>query len=89
MQGGGASGDVAIGIGFAVNSGVGYRRRRQQVGLEGAIVAAADHPDIAALQPITQRGKDGGLIEAPVRWPIREDQLAPFCRQEGCRRPLG
>ena len=66
VQGGSTSSDIAIGIGFAVNSGVGSRRR-QQVGLEGAIVAAADHPDIAALQPITQCGKDGGLVEAPVR----------------------
>ena len=65
MQGGSTSSDIAIGVGFAVNFGVGCRGR-QQVGLEGAIVAAADHPDVAALQAITQCGKDGSLVEVPV-----------------------
>ena len=65
MQGGSTSSDIAIGVGFAVNFGVGCRSR-QQVGLEGAIVAAADYPDVAALQAITQCGKDGSPVEVPV-----------------------
>jgi len=58
VQGSSTSSDIAAGVGFAVNFGVGCRRR-QQVGLEGAIVAA----DVAALQAITQCGRDGSLVE--------------------------
>ena len=62
---------------------------RQEVVLEGPIVAAAGHPDVAAPQAIAQRGEHGGLVKAPIRCAAREDQLAPFRRQEGCRRALG
>ncbi len=88
---GGAIGDVAVRIGFAPDGrcGVPCDLGRQQVLLKGAIVAAAGDPDVAALQPIAQRGEHGGLVEAPVRWFIGEDQPAPFRWQEGGRRPFG
>ena len=61
----------------------------QQVVLERPIVAAASDPDVAASQPLAQRGQHRRFVETPVRRAVREDQLAPLRRQERRRRTFG
>src|ERR1700719_1006626 len=63
--------------------------RRQEIVLKGAVVAAAGYPDVAALQPIAQRGEDGGLVEPAICCAGCEDQFAPSWRQERRRGSLG
>ncbi len=77
-----AGGDVAAGIGLAADADVPHGLGGQQIVLEGAIIAAASDPDVAASQPLAQRGEHGGFVEPPVRRAVREDQLAPLRRQE-------
>ncbi len=80
---------VAVGIGLLIDADVPRGFGGQQVVLEGAVIATARHPDVASSQTVAQRGKHRGLVQAPVRRAVREDQLAPFRRQEGRRRALG
>ena len=89
VQSGSTARDVAVGVGLIPDADVLRRLCRQEVVLEGAVVAAAGHPNVAALQPIAQRGEHGGLVEPPVRCATCEDQLAPPWRQERCRRSFG
>ena len=81
--------DVAAGIGLAVNSHVPRGLGGQQVVLEGPIIAAARDPDVAAPQPVAERGEDRRFVEPPVCRAVREDQPAPLRRQERRRRPFG
>ena len=78
----GAAGDIAGRIGLAADAGVPHGLGRQQVILEGAVIAAAGDPDAAAFQAVAQRGEHGGFVKPPVRLAVREDQLAPLRRQE-------
>ena len=81
--------DVAGGIGLAVDSHVPRGLGGQQIVLERPIVAAARDPDVAASQPLAQRGEHRRFVEPPVRRAVREDQPAPLRRQERRRRPFG
>jgi hypothetical protein len=60
--------------------------RWQQVFIEPLIVAGALDPHVPRSQAITQRGKDGGLIAAPIRLAVLEDKLLPLLRLERHRR---
>ena len=81
--------DVAAGIGLAVDSRVPRGVGGQQIVLECPIVAAARDPDVAAPQPVAERGEHRRFVEPPVRRAVREDQPAPLRRQERRRRPFG
>ncbi len=78
----GTSRDIAARISLTADAGVLNGLGRQQVVLEGAVIAAASDPDAAALQAVTQRREHGGFVKPPVCLAVRENQLAPFRRQE-------
>ncbi len=88
-QRGRAGGDVTTGIGLAVDPHVPRGFGGQQIVLERPIIAAASDPDVAASQPLAQRGEHRRFVEPPVRRAVREDQLAPLRRQERRGRPFG
>ena len=74
--------DVAGRIGLTADAGILNGLGRQQVVLEGAVIAAAGDPDAAAFQAVTQRREHSGFVKPPICFAVREDQLAPFRRQE-------
>jgi hypothetical protein len=75
-------------IGILANAEVPPRVGGQQIIFEGAIIAASGNPDVAAAQPLAQRGEHGDFVQTAVSRAVGEDQLAPFRRQERRRRPL-
>ena len=84
-----AAGDVASGIGFAIDAGVAPGFGGQQVVLERPIVATAGDPDVAASQTLPQRGQHCRFVKPSVGRAAREDQFTPLWRQERRRRALG
>ena len=76
------------GIGLLTDAGIPRSFGGKQVVLKGAVIATARDPDVAAAQPLAQRGEHGDFIQPPVRRTIREDQFAPPRRQKRCWRAL-
>ena len=80
-----AGGDILLRVEIAVDAGAGRsgRLRRQQVILEGAMVAATGNPNVRTTQAIAQDSKNGRLIETPVGHSAGEDHPTPPGWQEG------
>ena len=73
-------------IGLLADAEVPPRFGGQQIIFEGAVIAAAGYPDVAAAQPLAQGGEHGDLVQPTISRSVGEDQLAPFRRQERRRR---
>lgn len=91
MQQAGTGRDVVHWVSLASNAARrrSGRLRREQVVLEGAMVAAASDPHARATQAIAQDGKHGRLVQAPIWNRPGEDHPAPLGREERRWKPLG
>ena len=67
VQQGGMRSGVAIRTRLAASAaGICRTARWQKIVLEGAVIAAAGHPDVGAAQPIPDHGQNRGLIETAL-----------------------
>src|SRR4051794_28415342 len=59
--------------------------KRDQPFLEGAILPAPSHPDVAGAQPVTQFRQYAQFVVTPVDAAVRQDVGRPALPDEACR----